>query len=84
MSMCDRCAVSGCALNYNGVACRNARKKLCPDVVFTNEDLILDMDTSQLAALLFKFRLDACCSEHRLPDSLDAITEWLESPFEEA
>lgn len=38
MKVCDRCRVSGCLLNYGGKACREARKRECPDVVFTRKE----------------------------------------------
>lgn len=36
MKLCDRCRVPGCLLDYGGKACQEARKKYCPDVVFTH------------------------------------------------
>ena len=49
MKLCDRCRVSGCCLNYLGEACQRARKRECPDVVFTNFDSIQDKSDEELA-----------------------------------
>lgn len=49
MKLCDRCRVTGCLLNYGGKACQNARRKECPDVVFTNADRIREMSDEELA-----------------------------------
>lgn len=54
MKVCDRCRVSGCLLDYGGKACKAARKRECPDVVFTNADRVREMDDEALA----KFMLD--------------------------
>lgn len=52
MKLCDRCRVSGCCLNYLGEACKNARKRECPDVVCTNADRIRSMSDEELAFYL--------------------------------
>ena len=52
MKLCDRCRVPGCLLDYGGKACKEARKKHCPDVVFTNADKIREMDDEALAVAL--------------------------------
>ena len=49
MKLCDRCRVSGCCLNYLGEACKRARKRECPDVVFTNADRIRAMSDEELS-----------------------------------
>ena len=49
MKLCDRCRVPGCLLDYGGKACKEERKKHCPDVVFTNADKIREMDDEALA-----------------------------------
>lgn len=49
MKLCDRCRVPGCLLDYGGKACQEARKKYCPDVVFTHADKIREMDDEALA-----------------------------------
>lgn len=66
MSMCDRCRVSGCLLNYNGKACKNARKKECPDVVFTNADHIRSMSDVELRDLI--------CSIQNLEGGVTQVT----------
>ena len=48
MKLCDRCRVPGCLLDYGGKACQEARKKYCPDVVFTHADKIREMDDEAL------------------------------------
>lgn len=55
MKLCDRCRVSGCCLNYLGKACKAARKRECPDVVFTNADRIRAMSDEKLASALVKY-----------------------------
>lgn len=52
MKLCDRCRVPGCLLDYGGKACKEARKKYCPDVVFTNADKIREMDDEALAFII--------------------------------
>lgn len=55
MTICDRCLVSGCCLTPNGKACKSARERECPDVVFTNADRIRGMDDEELAFYLSEF-----------------------------
>ena len=52
MKLCDRCRVPGCLLDYGGKACQEARKKHCPDVVFTHADKIREMDDEALAFII--------------------------------
>lgn len=75
MKMCDRCNVPGCALNYNGKACEEARKEYCPDVVYTNGDNIRDMDSEELAALLDDIQTDALFLDGPLTN-LQYGTDW--------
>ena len=52
VKLCDRCRVPGCLLDYGGKACQEARKKYCPDVVFTHADKIREMDDEALAFII--------------------------------
>lgn len=52
MKLCDRCRVPCCLLDYGGKACQEARKKYCPDVVFTHADKIREMDDEALAFII--------------------------------
>lgn len=52
MKVCDRCRVAGCLLNYGGEACQNARRRECPDVVFTNADRVREKDDEELAEFM--------------------------------
>lgn len=52
MKLCDRCRVTGCLLDYGGEACRNARQRECPDVVFTNADRVREKDDEELAKFM--------------------------------
>lgn len=77
MKLCDRCRVSGCLLNYGGKACQDARKRECPDVVFTRADKIREMSDEELAKIITSCPADKSgncrkqtCAECRL--------EWLE------
>ncbi len=95
MSMCDRCRVSGCLLDYNGKACKNARKKECPDVVFTNADFIQSTNNEDLAWVLVEsqammvemtlrhFGIDYSFSEEDKKIVVDEAVEWLQQPWEE-
>lgn len=74
MKLCDRCRVPGCLLDCGGAACGNARKRDCPDVVFTNADKIRDMGNEEMAELL-------CISGWRLGDK-DECLAWLQKPAE--
>lgn len=67
MKVCDRCRVSGCLLNYGGKACHDARKRDCPDVVFTNADRMREMENEDLAVLLAKMGAD--------PDRLERMVQ---------
>ena len=57
MKLCDRCRVSGCCLNYLGEACKRARKRECPDVVFTNADRIREMSDEELANFISRIEI---------------------------
>lgn len=81
MKVCDRCRVSGCLLNYGGKACQEARKRECPDVVFTRADKIREMSDEELAGIITFCPADesgrcrkSTCAECRL--------EWLKEPVE--
>lgn len=87
MKLCDRCRVSGCcSLNYLGEACKLARKRECPDVVFTNADRIRSMSDEELA----KWFLGAGICIRDLDDvRCDGVSckecrlNWLRQPAEE-
>lgn len=53
MKLCDRCRVPGCLLDYGGKACQEARKKYCPDVVFTHADKIREMEATVTLELTY-------------------------------
>ena len=85
MKLCDRCRVSGCcSLNYLGEACKLARKRECPDVVFTNADRIRSMSDEELAEFI------NCCTSgdgapdfcRRLPECDDDLESDTLIPFE--
>lgn len=88
MKLCDRCRVSGCcSLNYLGEACKLARKRECPDVVFTNADRIRSMSDEELAGHIWnKFG----CPEERnyitcgfMGSCKECWLDWLRKPAEE-
>lgn len=86
MKVCDRCRVSGCLLNYGGKACRNARKRDCPDVFFKNADRIREMDDAELAILLAKMgadpdRLERAVQSYSGADA-NRLFDYLEQPAE--
>lgn len=76
-SLCNRCHVAGCTYAYLGDACAAARKETCPDVVYTNEDKIRDMETEELAdALMCPMELiGEACTEKR--SCIACTTRWL-------
>lgn len=77
MKLCDRCRVSGCcSLNYLGEACKLARKRECPDVVFTNADRIRSMSDEELASWL-EYEGGGACAE------VCGWLEWLRKTAEE-
>lgn len=77
MKLCDRCRVSGCCLNYIGEACKRARKRECPDVVYTNGDKMRDKSNEELAV----YFSDMAWS---VPSDDPAVwLEWLRKPAEE-
>lgn len=43
-SLCNRCKVPGCCLNYLGKACKAAREEICPEVIPTRLDILCDME----------------------------------------
>lgn len=61
MKLCDRCRVSGCLLDYGGEACRRARRAECPDVVFTNADIVREKDDKELARFMLSNNGAAYC-----------------------
>lgn len=79
MSMCDRCRVSGCLLNYNGKACENARKEICPDVYYTNADHVHTMCDEELADFLGEW-----ARKHFawMSDSYGEVLFWLQEPYD--
>lgn len=94
MKLCDRCRVSGCCLNYLGEACKRARKRECPDVVFTNADLIRAMSDEELAKMIYETQKDVCIlfaekldfpkEEFNFSDDAPDLLNWLRQPAEEA
>lgn len=87
MKVCDRCRVSSCLLDYGGKACRNARKRECPDVFFTNADILREMDNKELAVLLAKMgadpdRLERTVQSYSGKDA-NRCMDFLEYPVEE-
>ena len=64
MKLCDRCRVAGCLLNYGGKACKNARKQNCPDVVFTNADMVREMNDEELAKFMLSSNGAAYCKNN--------------------
>lgn len=88
MKMCDRCRVPGCLLNYNGKACKKARKEYCPEVVYTNADRIHAMTDEELAKFLCAGEFcDICeegCENCRYDGDCERrIADWLQQPAEE-
>ena len=83
MKLCDRCRVSGCLLDYGGKACREARKKECPDVVFTNADKIREMDDETLAAVIMCPRDgDKCPEPCNAKTCIKCCLDWLRESAE--
>jgi hypothetical protein len=76
--------VPGCLLDYGGKACQEARKKYCPDVVFTHADKIREMDDEALAFIIMCPRDDG----NKCKNCGDVITciacclDWLREPAE--
>lgn len=81
MKLCDRCRVSGCLLNYGGKACREARKRECPDVVFTRADRVREMTDMELAGIL-TFCPDDGNGNCRKSTCVECRLEWLKEPAE--
>lgn len=83
MKLCDRCRVSGCCLNYLGEACKQARKRECPDVVFTNADRIRDMSDEELLEFLKKTVTNAYMCKLMRTEPMFLTLEWLQKKAEE-
>lgn len=81
MKLCDRCRVAGCLLNYGGKACREARKRECPDVVFTRADRVREMSDVELAEIL-TFCPDDENGNCRKQTCAECRLEWLKEPAE--
>lgn len=76
MKLCERCRVSGCCQNYLGEACKRARQRECPDVVYTNGDKMRDKSDEELAV----YFSDMAWS---VPSDDPAVwLEWLRQPAE--
>lgn len=85
MKVCDRCRVVGCLLNYGGKACRDARKRVCPDVVFTNADRIREMDDEKLAEVIMcphDGDEGACRGTPDAQTCIECCLEWLHKSAE--
>lgn len=83
MKLCDRCRVSGCLLDYGGKACHEARKKECPDVVFTNADKIREMDDETLAAVVMcPHHGNKCPGPGNAKTCIECCLDWLRESAE--
>ena len=83
MKLCDKCRVSGCLLDYGGKACQAARKKECPDVVFTNADKIREMDNEALAAVVMcPHDGDKCPGSGNAKTCIKCRLDWLRESAE--
>lgn len=83
MKLCDRCRVPGCLLDYGGKACKEARKKHCPDVVFTNADKIREMDDEALAvAIACPYDDDKCPGQGNAKTCIKCCLDWLRESAE--
>lgn len=84
MKLCDRCRVSGCcSLNYLGEACKLARKRECPDVVFTNADRIRSMSDEELLDFMVKIIGNAYMCKILRTEPMFCTLDWLRQPAEE-
>lgn len=53
MTLCERCPLAAdCDLEYMSSACREARRRECPDVRRNNGERLRDMDNEQMAGFL--------------------------------
>lgn len=80
MTLCNRCRISGCCLNYLGEACKNIRKRECPDIVFNRADYIRSMSDEEMARKLIDIIYDLC--ENGVP-SYDFVLKWLKGSMED-
>lgn len=78
MSMCDRCCVAGCTLNYNGKACENARKEECPYVEYTNEDRFEELTLEEKVIFLINWAEDSPAWRKDYGE----VKAWLQEPFD--
>lgn len=94
MKLCNRCRVSGCLLNYLGQACKDARKRRCPDVVLTRADKVREMDDEELAKFMTYMDGGTYCkepeplnckklAEEKLAACERCIYNWLQETVEE-
>lgn len=84
MKLCDRCRAPGCLLDYGGKACQEARKKYCPDVVFTHADKIREMDDEELAFIIMCPRDDGnkCTNCGDVITCIACCLDWLRESAE--
>ncbi len=83
MKLCDRCRVPCCLLDYGGKACQEARKKYCPDVVFTHADKIREMDDEALAvAIMCPHDGDKCPGPGNAKTCIKCCLDWLRESAE--
>lgn len=91
MKLCDRCRVSGCLLNYGGKACQDARKRECPDVVFTRADTIRAMSDEELAKALYGMQKEilqrvaerlGLDTDFEFSGDYQDLLEWIKEPVE--
>lgn len=82
MKLCDRCRVPGCLLDYGSKACKEARKKHCPDVVFTNADKIREMDDEALAFNIMCPHDGKCTGPSEENTCIKCCLDWLRESAE--
>lgn len=80
MKVCDRCRVAGCLLDYGGKACKSARKRECPDVVFTRADEIRDMDNEEMAREILRMIFDLGEAAEKVDEIM--VMDYLGEPVE--
>lgn len=83
MKLCDRCRVGGCCLNYLGEACKRARERECPDVVFTHADQIREMSDEELLDFMIKIVGNAAMCSALGTEPKFFTLDWLRQPAEE-
>lgn len=85
MKLCDRCAVSGCCLNYLGKACEHARQEACPEIQPNNAEhlcnLLDNADIPAMAHILAQVAFKVTMDRRPGATVVSKLESWLKEDY---